>query len=349
MGGLPEDETIRTLCGLLAVGLLEWVKEEKVNQDEESMSISQIIVNRKPQVAAFDMQSAATFCYEVENTRTNLENTNYYALLNLSRNATDEEIKQAYAVQSQKFHPDHHTQLAKYNLSLRNDLEKIFTRISEAYRVLINPITRQNYDRSFRTTSKMPQVTDLPKDKPMQSMQPMQPMQSAKTDTKVPGSYTSSSSADNYRRVSSPIVETRNNSSSIGKEKTSTSPLNKISSSQLNAAQNMFEKAIKYYQAYDYKQAYYAFQAAVDVAPQQAEYRMFLARTLLHLNDYSKARDQFAKAIEIEPRNPDYCVELGLLYQRMNMFKQAHQMFERALEIVPNHILAKRAKENLKL
>ncbi|KAF0236230.1 MAG: hypothetical protein FD167_4545, partial [bacterium] len=40
--------------------------------------------------------------------------------------------------------------------------------------------------------------------------------------------------------------------------------------------------------------------------------------------------------------------ELGLLYQRMNMAKQAYQMFEKALEIVPNHILAKRAKENLK-
>ncbi len=328
MGGLPEDETIRTLCGLLAVGLLEWVKEEKVNQDEEAVSISQIIVNRKPQTPAFDMQSAATFCYEVENTLTNLETTNYYALLNLSRASTDEEIKQAYAVQSQKFHPDHHTVLAKYNLSLRNDLEKIFTRISEAYRVLINPITRQNYDRSSRTTTKSHQVYDLSKDRAFQ--QPRNELKPASTYT--------SSNADNYRRAVAPIIETRS-SNAISKES---------SPSQQNAAQSMFEKGIKYYHSYEYKQAYYAFQATVDVAPKHAEYRMFLARTLLHLNDYAKAKEHFVKAVELEPRNPDYCVELGLLYQRMNMAKQAYQMFEKALEIVPNHILAKRAKENLK-
>ncbi|MBI4850340.1 MAG: protein kinase [Acidobacteria bacterium] len=326
MGGLPEDETIRTLCGLLAVGLLEWVKEEIVNEDEEAVSISQIIVNRKPQTPAFDMQSAATFCYEVENVLTNLENTNYYALLNLTRNATDEEIKQAYTIQSQKFHPDHHSQLAKYNLSLRNDLEKIFTRISEAYRVLINPITRQNYDR-FRSV-KLPQTNELPKDRAFQQ---------TKNDSRPAISYAPSSTNDSYRKVTTPIVETRNLNAFKDRPNI-----------QTNAAQSMFEKGVKYYQAYDYKQAYYAFQAATEVAPQNAEYKMFLARTLLHLNDYSKARDLFARAIELEPRNPDYHVELGLLYQRMNMFKQAYQMFEKALEIVPNHILAKRAKENLK-
>lgn len=328
MGGLPENETIRTLCGLLAVGLLEWVKEEIVNEDEEVMSISQIIVNRKPQTPAFDMQSAATFCYEVENVLTNLDNTNYYAILELSRSAADEEIKQAYTTQSQKFHPDHHTQLAKYNLSLRNDLEKIFTRISEAYRVLINPITRQNYDRSFRT-AKSPQVQigEVPK-----------AFQQTRNEIKPASSYTSSSSVDNYRRVAPPIVENRSNISSK----------DKITSQQINPAQSMFEKGIKYYQAYDYKQAYYAFHAAADAVPQNAEYKVFLARTLLHLNDYAKARENFARAIELEPRNPDYHVELGLLYQRMNLFKQAYQMFEKALEIVPNHILAKRAKENLR-
>lgn len=331
MGGLPEDETIRTLCGLLAVGLLEWVKEEKVNQDEEAMSISQIIVNPKPQKPAFDMQSAATFCYEVENVITNLDNTNYYALLNLSRNATDEEIRQAYTTESQKFHPDHHTQLAKYNLSLRNDLEKIFTRISEAYRVLINPITRQNYDRSFRTAkSAQAPINEVSKDRAFQ--------QPAKQETKQ-NSYVPSSNSDSYRKVT-PIVESRINNSYSR---------DKLPTTQSNNAQGMFERGIKFYQAYDYKQAYHAFHLACESAPQNAEYKMFLARTLLHLNDYAKAREHFAKALEIEPRNPDYLVELGLLYQRMNLFKQAYQMFEKALEIVPSHILARRAKENLKL
>lgn len=334
MGGLPEDETIRTLCGLLAVGLLEWVKGEKPQEDEGPVSISQIIVNRKPEVEvpAFDMKSAATFCYEVENVVNTVDSGNYYAILGLSRNATDEEIRRAYTERSQKFHPDHHTQLAKYNLSLRNDLEKIFTRVSEAYRVLINPMTRQNYDRSSRTgsTGKLNIPGEVFRDK-------FNPVN--RNDLKPPNNSVNSnisSSREPYKNFS-PSTDQRNNRESFP------------SISQNSAVQGMFEKGMKYFQVREYKQAYYAFQAAVEAAPQQAEYRMFLARTLLHLSDYNKAKEQFIKAVELEPRNADYCVELGLLYQRMNMNRQAYQMFEKALELVPGHILAKRAKENLRL
>jgi serine/threonine protein kinase/curved DNA-binding protein CbpA len=331
MGGLPEDETIRTLCGLLAVGLLEWVKEEKTSEDEGPVSISQIIVSRKPEVPtpSFDMQSAASFCYEVENIVNSLDNSNYYAVLDISRNASDEEIRRAYTQRSEKFHPDHHTQLAKYNLSLRNDLEKIFTRVSEAYRILINPITRQNYDRSFRTGS-APKVTpgETLKDKlnaaNRNEIKPSQPV------SNVPNV----SNRDSYKSFSSSTDRSNNKS-----------PSSQFSS----PVQGMFEKGMKYFQVREYKQAYYAFQAAVEAAPQQAEYRIFLARTLLHLNDYNKAKEHFAKAVELEPRNADYCVELGLLYQRISMARQAYQMFEKALEIAPGHILAKRAKENLRL
>ncbi len=333
MGGLPEDETIRTLCGLVAVGLLEWVKEEQpVQQDEEAMSISQIIVNHKPKTPAFDMQSAANFCYEVEKINTTLDSMNHYALLGISRSATEEEVRQAYAEQSQKFHPDNNAQLAKYNISLRNDLEKIFTRISEAYRVLINLTTRQNYDRSFRTTSSNAKVS-IPSDVRHDKV-----YQPARVENRA------SNNANNFAssRVDSYPKNNFFNRTSEPYQNRTTSP------QQNQAAQSMFEKGIKYFQSYEYKQAYYAFQAAVDVAPQHAEYRIFLARTLLHLNEQAKAKEQFSKAIELEPKNPDYYVEFGLLYQRMNMPKQAYLMFDKALEIMPGHLLAKRAKEALR-
>lgn len=165
MGGLPEDETLKTVCGLLAVGMLEWVKEE--SYDDESLPISKIIAPPKAVVDKFDMQTAAAFCYEVENMLNGLETANYYAVLGLSRNAPSEEIAQAYNMLAKKFHPDRHTKLAEYNLSIKAQLEKIFFYISHAFEVLNNPTTRRDYDRSFRTGGTKPaSFSELSKKRP---------------------------------------------------------------------------------------------------------------------------------------------------------------------------------------
>ena len=63
---------------------------------------------------------------------------NYYAILGLTFNATDEEIKDAYRRLAKEFHPDHYT----------GD-RRMFLDIQEAYSVLSIPSRRRAYDEQI--------------------------------------------------------------------------------------------------------------------------------------------------------------------------------------------------------
>ncbi|CRK99107.1 CLUMA_CG012095, isoform A [Clunio marinus] len=65
----------------------------------------------------------------------------YYAFLNLPRDATLEQINTAYKQLSRQFHPDKHIDPAK-----KKDAEMIFNRIKTAHAVLSSPEDRQIYD-----------------------------------------------------------------------------------------------------------------------------------------------------------------------------------------------------------
>jgi molecular chaperone DnaJ len=63
----------------------------------------------------------------------------YYALLDVARNASEEEIKKAYRKQALKYHPDRNPG--------NKQAEETFKEISEAYQVLSDPEKRSLYDQ----------------------------------------------------------------------------------------------------------------------------------------------------------------------------------------------------------
>src|SRR5687768_7214228 len=63
---------------------------------------------------------------------------NYYAILGLSRAASDGEIKKAFRRLARELHPD---------VSDAPDAEERFREVAEAYEVLSKPETRELYDR----------------------------------------------------------------------------------------------------------------------------------------------------------------------------------------------------------
>ncbi|KAI3694460.1 hypothetical protein L1987_77425 [Smallanthus sonchifolius] len=75
----------------------------------------------------------------------------YYKVLGLNRNATKDEIKEAFRNIAKKFHPDKHSSSSK---SVRDGATVRFKQASEAYEVLVDDHKRADYNlRSNRTGS----------------------------------------------------------------------------------------------------------------------------------------------------------------------------------------------------
>jgi molecular chaperone DnaJ len=71
-------------------------------------------------------------------------NRDYYKILGVPRNASDEEIKKAFRKLAFKYHPDHNHE---------PDAEEKFKEINEAYEVLSNAEKRASYDRFGRVAT----------------------------------------------------------------------------------------------------------------------------------------------------------------------------------------------------
>ncbi len=77
----------------------------------------------------------------------------YYAILGISREASQEEIKQAYRRLVKQWHPDLHPEN-------RKEAEERFKEIQEAYEVLSDPEKRRQYDL-YGTVGEVPVVTGV--------------------------------------------------------------------------------------------------------------------------------------------------------------------------------------------
>ena len=65
---------------------------------------------------------------------------NYYSLLEISRSATEDQIKAAYRKKAKQYHPD---------VNQSENALKMFILIKEVYEILMDPLRRLKYDRSI--------------------------------------------------------------------------------------------------------------------------------------------------------------------------------------------------------
>jgi curved DNA-binding protein CbpA len=76
-----------------------------------------------------------------------IDGQNLYAVLEVSPDATKGAIKAAYLTLARLYHPDRAASMARP--TLRGELERIFTRLSEAHTTLVDDQRRADYDRSL--------------------------------------------------------------------------------------------------------------------------------------------------------------------------------------------------------
>lgn len=86
----------------------------------------------------------------------------YYAILHISRDATHEEIREAYKQQAMEWHPDKNTSRDKDFVISK------FQKISEAYEVLSDVTKRKRYDLTlpdftYKRSPSVPRSTSMPK------------------------------------------------------------------------------------------------------------------------------------------------------------------------------------------
>jgi len=71
---------------------------------------------------------------------------NYYDILKVSRNATQDEIRKSYLELAKLYHPDKYAHLAD---DLRAEAERRFMQMNEAYAELSNPEKKKKYDQTL--------------------------------------------------------------------------------------------------------------------------------------------------------------------------------------------------------
>jgi curved DNA-binding protein CbpA len=76
-----------------------------------------------------------------------LDRYSYYQLLRVEQNADAARIRASYYRIAAQLHPDRYFNLA--DVTTREQLETIYARVCEAYRVLLNPEKRGLYDRGL--------------------------------------------------------------------------------------------------------------------------------------------------------------------------------------------------------
>jgi DnaJ-class molecular chaperone len=79
-----------------------------------------------------------------------IEDWSYYDLLNVSRTASRDEVRQAYLTAKETYKPG---SLAAYSLVTEDERALILERIEEAHRILGDPAKRKDYDLALLSDS----------------------------------------------------------------------------------------------------------------------------------------------------------------------------------------------------
>jgi len=102
------------------------------------------------------------FLKTVEKLLSTMGSLSYYEILNISENATGDEIKKSFLSLTRQYHPDRH--ISTNSDDLNKKLNTIFASITEAYSTLSHPGKRQEYDRSRQTMAEKNALQNLSKE-----------------------------------------------------------------------------------------------------------------------------------------------------------------------------------------
>lgn len=156
---LDEDETLRCLYGLVSAGFLEFgAKSREIREKEvRRMPIERFHASTtaaapppspKPERMTFT-EEEWKLRTEIAEKRSAVSRGSFYQWLGVQRDASEADIRRAYALAIKKFHPDRCASPAFDDL--RSVLLEIVRKLMEAHATLSDPVVRRRYDNSLQT------------------------------------------------------------------------------------------------------------------------------------------------------------------------------------------------------
>jgi hypothetical protein len=143
----PSDETQRSLFALLSTGVIEYAEGVRAPREAAApVSPPPEPVSPPPEPVSPPPvdEKVAGRRREILDAWEGLKSRTHFEVLGLARSVGEGEVKDAYFRLAKRFHPDAHhgAELG----DLRDKLEAIFIRLSEAYDVLRDPAKRGDYE-----------------------------------------------------------------------------------------------------------------------------------------------------------------------------------------------------------
>lgn len=312
LSGLPDEEAHRAICALVASGFLKVMGDEKEEETVENSATKESVEKVQE-----DINRKLHF----------YNNADYYEILEIARQATTGEIKAAYYQLAKKYHPDRYRQ-AEHD-QLRNRLETLFARITQAYETLSGTASRAAYDSKLRSSSA----------RPNQSLPPTNPLPS--TPLSAP--------------LSKPLAQSGNlkspNPAQSSSEPQSQPVTHAVVSEPVQGNAGGDQKSADYYyqqgrarlERKEYHAAIHLLREAVKIDPAKAPYHFHLGNALLrNPRTRREADEHLTKSAELDPYNSQIRVKLGLLYKEVGLKKRAEHFFKAALSLDPDNRAAKK-------
>jgi curved DNA-binding protein CbpA len=310
-----------------------------------------------------------------------IENKSFYEILLLPRTADERAIKRAYYRLSKEYHPDkfYRKELGTY----KEQLEVIFNKVNEAYRVLSDPEGREDYDvlvfgQDGKDAASPTEATTTVNFVP-DSQRKREAAQTAKDNIRARGDGRPRKGPppnflqDFQKQLAQKIGRSKRHMK-LGEEAMQSGsfadaasnfqmamtldPRNTRAKAMFKRAQgaNRNRKAEDFYKksqeallSEDMKRAAELLQQAVDCKPTKGKYYNEFGKLVsTHTLQQRVGLELLRKAVELEPRNVEYTLDLARGYEELGMPSNAVRAFERVLHLDSKRSEAAKALRRLK-
>ncbi len=250
----------------------------------------------------------------------------HFEVLGLPRASGAAQVKEAYLRLSRRFHPDALREPALSDLV--RQAEAVFSRITEAYKVLIDPDGRSRYEEMLGPSRRTP--PSVQRAAP-QVQTPAAPPPPAKPASSAPAQGQVTSSRD---RDQAPAASVE------GGVATSM----RLAGQMLEDAQRLIAKE-------QYWDAIQALEGAINFAPgtrTNQSMRILLAQTKGRNPKWLKeAESSLLEILKADPRCTEACLALAGVYKAAGLKGRAVAQIRKALELEPRHARAQAELETL--